>query len=79
LAGRNNLFAGRDLQNLAHGWVASRASFALPHFQCAKAANTDTVALLQVPRDTFNHSGEQILRQLLGQFVPFRKLLEDAL
>ena len=51
-----NLLAGCDLHRLACGWIASSARFALAHLQCSQPIDTDAVALLQVPRDTIDHS-----------------------
>jgi hypothetical protein len=74
-----DLLAGRNLHNLACGRVASRARLTTTHLKRAKAPYPDAVTLFQVLRDAVDHSRQQILRQLLGQLMPFGKLLENAL
>jgi hypothetical protein len=54
------------------------ASLALADLQRSEAVDPDAVALLQVLCHRLDHSGEQILSNLLGHLMPFRKLLDDA-
>ena len=73
-----NLLAGRDLYHLASDRIAPRASLALADLQRSEAVDPDAVALLQVLCHRLDHSGEQILSNLLGHLMPFRKLLDDG-